>query len=150
MCAWLAVTAASCSCAAYALLCITSNALVLRRSRIASAGYSASSWSELLLIHLPQVPVGRWTCPHHFCCVCEKKSQDCSNCLFRFRPRACYVSEVAATFFTRKMFKSIHPFSDAKCVPAHSVKTASLMTCRSCQSTIAVSRKKYNTAAFCF
>ena len=30
-----------------------------------------------------QVPAGRWTCPHHFCCVCERKSQDCSNCLFR-------------------------------------------------------------------
>jgi len=33
-----------------------------------------------------QVPVGMWRCPHHACCVCEKKSQDCSNCLFRWAP----------------------------------------------------------------
>jgi len=40
-----------------------------------------------------QVPSGRWACPHHFCCVCEKKSQDCSNCLFRCEMCPCAFCE---------------------------------------------------------
>lgn len=81
MLAWHAVMAASFSYATCAPLHITSSALA--PDRFDAHAPSLSHVSLLYPSSCSQVPSGRWSCPHHFCCVCEKKSQDCSNCLFR-------------------------------------------------------------------
>ena len=146
--AWHVAMVASFSYAIFAPLLITWSVLVLSRSGSScSIVVSFSQAFQRLATHL-QVPAGRWTCPHHFCCVCEKKSQDCSNCLFRCLPIS---SPASAAFRTRShhAFDYLNAFTDARCARVHSARTASLMTCLSFRSTTADSPKGYDIH-FCF
>ncbi len=48
-----------------------------------------------------QVPARQWSCPHHSCFKCGKKSHECSNCLFRLY--TLYISKhVFNYFFSRR------------------------------------------------
>ena len=86
-----------------------------------------------------QIPAGVWKCAHHACCVCEKKSQDCSNCLFRHRPPP-PPTVIACSSSPRARSRPLHSETtvpldtraDAKIAHARSAKTANLTTCRSC------------------